>query len=136
MRRGRRDEAAKCPGKCRDAPDLRESEAAAACRRRLPRGAGRQARERSWRGERRRSAREPREQSLQAGRKRPRRREPGRCGSASESNEGPEGTDERGERNEVWVTGADVMMAAGEEMAELVGQQDGEQGDGEGEACT
>src|SRR3989442_5514543 len=51
-------------------------------------------------------------------------------------NEGPKGTDERGERNEVWVTGADVMMAPGEEMAELVGQQDGEQGEGEAESCT
>src|SRR6266446_7334586 len=69
MRRGQRDEAAKCPGKCRGAPNLRESEAAEACRRRLPRGAGRKARERSWRGERRRSAREPREQSPQADRK-------------------------------------------------------------------
>jgi len=61
---------------------------------------------------------------------------PGGADRRANQNEGPKRTDERGERNEVWVTGADVMMAAGEEMTELVSQQDGEQGDGEGEACT
>src|SRR6266568_2090835 len=61
---------------------------------------------------------------------------PGGADRRANQNEGPKRADERGERNEVWVTGANVMMAAGEEMAELVGQQDGEQGDGEGEACT
>ena len=61
---------------------------------------------------------------------------PGGADRRANQNEGPKGTDERGERNKVWVTGADMMMAAGEEMAEFMSQQDGEQGDGEGEART
>ena len=48
--------------------------------------------------------------------------------------ESAEGADERGEGNEERIAGANVMMAAGEEMAEFVGEKNGEQSEGEGEA--
>jgi hypothetical protein len=48
-------------------------------------------------------------------------------------NESAEGANERGKRKEVRIAGANVMMAAREEVAELVGKKNGEEGEGEGE---
>jgi hypothetical protein len=49
-------------------------------------------------------------------------------------NESAERANERWKGKEVRITGANVMMAAGEEVAELVGKKNGEQREGEGEA--
>ena len=46
-------------------------------------------------------------------------------------NEGAEGADQCGKRDEKGIAGVDVMVAASEEMAEFVGQQDQEQRQGE-----
>jgi hypothetical protein len=48
--------------------------------------------------------------------------------------EGAEGADEGGKRNEERIGGANVMIAAGEEMAELVSEKDGQQSECEGQA--
>lgn len=45
-----------------------------------------------------------------------------------------EGTNQRGEGNEEGIAGTDVMMPASEEVAELVGEENGEQGDSKGKA--
>jgi hypothetical protein len=52
----------------------------------------------------------------------------------TDEDEGAEGADEVGEGNEKRVGGADVMVAAGEEMAEFVGEKNGQESGGEGEA--
>jgi hypothetical protein len=41
----------------------------------------------------------------------------------TDEDEGAEGADERGERNEEGITGTDMVMAAGAEVAELVGEE-------------
>lgn len=51
-------------------------------------------------------------------------------------NEGAEGADKRGERNEKRIGGPNVMVAASEKMAEFVGEKNGEQGEGEGQASS
>jgi len=47
--------------------------------------------------------------------------------------EGAEGAVQVGEGNEKRIGGANVMVAASKEMTELVGEEDGHQGEGEGE---
>ncbi len=49
-------------------------------------------------------------------------------------NECAEGAHERRKGNKKWIAGADVMMTAGEEMTELMGEQNGEQSEREGQA--
>jgi hypothetical protein len=49
-------------------------------------------------------------------------------------NEGAESADERGKGNEKRITGADVMMAASEEVAEFVREENGEQCESERQA--
>jgi len=56
----------------------------------------------------------------------------GANGRANED-EGSERTDERGKRNEERIAGTDVVMAAGEEVAEFVSEKNGEQREGEGQ---
>jgi hypothetical protein len=46
---------------------------------------------------------------------------------------GAEGADEVGEGNEKRVGGADVVVAAGEKMAEFMGEKNGQEGGGEGQ---
>ena len=50
-------------------------------------------------------------------------------------NESAERADEGRKRKEVRIAGANVMMAAGEEVAEFVGKKNGKQREREGEAC-
>jgi hypothetical protein len=57
----------------------------------------------------------------------------GADGGAHED-ERTKGADERGEGNEERVAGVNVMVAAGKEMAEFVGEENGQQGGGEGQA--
>jgi hypothetical protein len=52
----------------------------------------------------------------------------------ADQNEGAERAYERRKRKEVRIAGANVMMAAGEEVAEFVGKKNGKQRKGEGEA--
>jgi len=52
----------------------------------------------------------------------------------TDEDEGAERADERGKGNEEGIAGVNVVMAAGEEMAELVGEKDGEQGQSEGKS--
>ena len=52
----------------------------------------------------------------------------------TDEDEGAQRADERGKRNEERIAGADVMMAAGEEVAEFVGEKNGEQRECEGQA--
>ena len=49
-------------------------------------------------------------------------------------NECAKGAHERRKGNEKRIAGANVMMTAGKEMAELMGEQDGEQSEGERQA--
>lgn len=49
-------------------------------------------------------------------------------------NKRAESPDKRGERNEERIAGANVMMTAGEDMAEFVGEKNGEQGECERQA--
>lgn len=49
-------------------------------------------------------------------------------------NESAERANERRKRKEVRIAGADVVMAAGEEVAEFVGKKNGKQCEGEGES--
>jgi hypothetical protein len=58
----------------------------------------------------------------------------GGADGGADQNECAEGADEGWEGKEERIAGANVMVAAGEEMAEFVGEQDGEQREGEGEA--
>ncbi len=51
----------------------------------------------------------------------------------ADQNESAERANERWKRKEVRIAGANVMMAAGEEVAEFVGKKNGEQREGEGE---
>jgi hypothetical protein len=48
-------------------------------------------------------------------------------------NEGAKGAHERGKGHKKRIAGADVMMTAGKEMAELMGEQNREQSEGEGQ---
>lgn len=65
----------------------------------------------------------------------------GACGSnrRANQNERTKSADEGGEGNEKWISGANVMMAAGEKVAQLMSEKNGEQGKGErnagGKAC-
>ncbi len=52
----------------------------------------------------------------------------------ADQDESAERANERRKREEVRIAGANVMMAAGEEVAEFVGKKNGEQREGEGEA--
>ena len=52
----------------------------------------------------------------------------------TDQNESAERANERWKGKEVRVAGANVMMAAGEEVAEFVGKKNGKQREGEGEA--
>ena len=52
----------------------------------------------------------------------------------ADQNESAERANERWKGKEVRVAGANVMMAAGEEVAEFVGKKNGKQREGEGEA--
>jgi len=58
----------------------------------------------------------------------------GGANRGADENEGAEGADERRKRNEERVSGMDVMTAAGEEMAEFVGEKNGEESKREGQA--
>jgi len=58
----------------------------------------------------------------------------GGANGGTDQNESAESADERREGNKKWIAGADVMMATGEEMAELVSEQNGEQRECEGQA--
>src|SRR5260370_14269566 len=49
-------------------------------------------------------------------------------------NERAERAHERRKGNKKWIAGADMMMTAGEEMAELMGEQNGERSEGGGQA--
>lgn len=57
-----------------------------------------------------------------------------RSNRRTNEDERAESADERGERNEKGISGADVMIATGEEVAELVGQKNSQQGECEREA--
>src|SRR5216684_8502473 len=48
--------------------------------------------------------------------------------------EGAEGAVEIGEGNEKWISCANMMVAAGKEMAEFVGEKNGEQGESKRQA--
>ena len=50
------------------------------------------------------------------------------------SDESAEGADERGRGNEIWIRGVDAVVAAGEVVAEFVGEQDAHERRGEGNA--
>jgi len=52
----------------------------------------------------------------------------------ADQNESAERANERWKRKEVRIAGTNVMMAAGEEVAEFVGKKNGKQREGEGEA--
>ena len=52
----------------------------------------------------------------------------------TDEDEGAERADQRGERNEERIAGMNVVVAAGEKMAEFVGEQDGQERQGEGES--
>ena len=52
----------------------------------------------------------------------------------ADQNESAERANERWKGKEVRIAGANVMVAAGEEVAEFVGEKNGEQREGEGEA--
>ena len=47
----------------------------------------------------------------------------------------PKRADQRWEGNEVRISGMDVMVAAGEVVAEFMNEQDGEQSEREGQAA-
>src|SRR5579864_6918800 len=52
----------------------------------------------------------------------------------TDENKGAQRADKRWERDEERIAGTDVMMAAGEEVAEFVSEKNGEQREGEGQA--
>src|SRR5712691_8356266 len=52
----------------------------------------------------------------------------------ADQNESAERANERWKRKEVRIAGANMMMAAGKEVAEFVGKKNGKQRKGEGEA--
>jgi len=58
----------------------------------------------------------------------------GGANGGAHEDKGAKGADERGEGNEEGVAGVDVMMAAGEEMAEFVREKNGQKGRGERQA--
>ena len=53
----------------------------------------------------------------------------------ADEDEGAERADECRKGNEERIACANVMMTAGEEMAEFMGEQNGQQSEGEGQAC-
>src|SRR6266852_926370 len=52
----------------------------------------------------------------------------GGANGRTDEDERAEGADERRKRNEKGITGANVVMAAGEEVAEFVGEKNGKKG--------
>lgn len=58
----------------------------------------------------------------------------GGANGRTNEDEGAEGADEAGKRDKEWIGGVNVMAAAGEEMAEFVGEENGEEREREGQA--
>ncbi len=58
----------------------------------------------------------------------------GGANGRTDEDERAQGADECGEGDEERIAGANVVVAAGEEVAEFVGEKNGEEREGEGEA--